>query len=78
MTGGLVLLGWFTYLWIKPLPAPYDYQLIAEGDGRQLSKMGLEGWPELQLNQYKVQADGVDKPIADSPLQNKTTDHRRY
>lgn len=58
-------MGWITYLWIKPLPAPYDYQLIAEGDGKQLSKMGLEGWPELQLNQYKVQADGVDKPIAE-------------
>lgn len=58
-------MGWFAYLWIKPLPAPYHYQLIAEGDSKQPGKMGLEDWPELKLNQYKVQADGVDKPIAE-------------
>lgn len=58
-------MGWFTYLWFKPLPAPYQYQLIAEGDSKKFSKMDLSGWPELKFSQYKVQADGVDKPIAE-------------
>ena len=65
MTGGLVLLGWFAYLWFKPLPAPYHYHLIAEGDSKRFSQMDLAGWPELKLDQYKVQADGIDKPIAE-------------
>lgn len=65
MTGGLLLLGWFAYLWFKPVPAPYQYQLVAEGDSQKFSKMDLSGWPELKLSQYKVQADGVAKPIAE-------------
>jgi hydroxylamine oxidation protein HaoB len=65
VTGGLVLLGWFAYLWFKPLPAPYHYHLIAEGDNKRFSQMDLSGWPELKLSQYQVQADGIDKPIAE-------------
>jgi hydroxylamine oxidation protein HaoB len=65
VTGGLVLLGWFAYLWFKPLPAPYQYQLIAEGDSKKFSKMDLDAWPDLKFSQYKVQADGIDKPIAE-------------
>lgn len=65
VTGGLLLLGWFAYLWFKLPPAPYQYQLIAEGDSKRFSEMDLDGWPELKLGQYKVQADGVDKPIAE-------------
>lgn len=58
-------MGWFAYLWFKPLPAPYHYQLVAEGDSKKFSKMGLDAWPDLKLSQYKVQADGIDKPIAE-------------
>ncbi len=65
MTGGLILLGWFAYLWFKPVPAPYHYQLVAEGDSQKFGKMDLSGWPELKLSEYKVRADGVDKPIAE-------------
>ncbi len=66
MTGGLLLLGWFAYLWFKPIPAPYQYQLVAEGDNQKFSKMGLlEDWPELKLSEYKVKAEGIDKPIAE-------------
>jgi hydroxylamine oxidation protein HaoB len=43
VTGGLLLLGWFAYLWFKPVPAPYQYQLLAEGDSQKFSKMDLEG-----------------------------------
>jgi hydroxylamine oxidation protein HaoB len=65
VTGGLLLLGWFVYLWFKPIPAPYQYQLIEEGDSSKFSKIDLTGWPDLKLGQYKVQADGVGKPIAE-------------
>ena len=65
MAGGLFFLGWFTYLWIKPTPAPYQYQLATQVDDKQLRKMGLEDWPNLKFKQYKVQADGIDKPIAE-------------
>ena len=65
MTGGLLLLGWFTYLWFAPIPAPYQYQLISEGGSKQFPQMDLEAWPDLKLSQYKVQAEGVDKPIAE-------------
>lgn len=65
VAGGLFFLGWSAYLWLKPTPAPYQYQLIKEGDHNQFSKMKLEDWPELKLSQYKVQAEGIDKPIAE-------------
>lgn len=66
MTGGLILLGWFAYLWFKPAPAPYHYHLIAEGDSQRFPQMDLTAnWPQLKLSQYKVQADGIDKPIAE-------------
>jgi len=72
VTGGLVLLGWFTYLWFKPIPAPYQYQLIAEGDSKRFPQMDLDAWPDLKLSQYKVQAEGVDKPIAELIVARKS------
>lgn len=64
MTGGLLLLGWFAYLWFAPSPAPYQYHLIAEGEGK-LAQMNLEAWPQLKLSQYEMQVAGVDKPVAE-------------
>jgi hydroxylamine oxidation protein HaoB len=65
VTGGLLLLGWFAYLWFTPTPAPYQYQLIAEGDSKRFPQMDLDEWPGLALSQYKVQAEGIDKPVAE-------------
>mgnify|MGYP003450966449 CR=1 FL=1 len=65
VTGGLLLLGWFAYLWFTPIPAPYQYQLISEGDSKKFPQMDLDAWPDLKLSQYKVQAEGIDKPIAE-------------
>jgi hydroxylamine oxidation protein HaoB len=65
VTGGLLLLGWFAYLWFKPIPAPYQYQLTAEGDSKQFPQMDLDAWSDLALSQYEVQAEGIDKPIAE-------------
>lgn len=59
------MLGWFAYLWFKPIPAPYQYQLIAEGSSKQFPQMDLDAWPDLTLSQYKVQAEGIEKPIAE-------------
>lgn len=65
MTGGLFFLGWFAYLWFEPEVPPYRYQLIKEGPSAEFGKMDLETWPELKVSQYKVQADGIDKPVAE-------------
>ena len=59
------MLGWFAYLWFTPIPAPYQYQLISEGDSKKFPQMDLDAWPDLKLSQYKVQAEGIDKPIAE-------------
>lgn len=59
------MLGWFAYLWFKPIPAPYQYQLIAEGNSKQFSQMDLDAWSDLTLTQYKVQAEGIEKPVAE-------------
>lgn len=64
MTGGLLLLGWFAYLWFTPIPAPYHYHQTLEGDSRKFPELGLDAWPDLTFSQYDVQAEGADKPIA--------------
>lgn len=71
MTGGLILLGWFAYLWFAPPPAPYQYQLIAEGDSKRFPQLDLNDWPDLTLNQYQVQAEGIDKPVAELMVARK-------
>jgi hydroxylamine oxidation protein HaoB len=65
VTGGLFLLGWFAYLWFSPIPAPYQYQRIAEVDSKLFAKMNLDAWPDLKLEQYKVEAAGIEKPVAE-------------
>jgi len=39
VAGGLLLLGWFAYLWFKPAPVPYTYQLVAEGGTSKFEKL---------------------------------------
>ncbi len=63
VTGGLVLLGWFAYLWIVPAPAPYQYQLL-ESAAVDRSELGLDAWPELSLSKYRVKVADIDKPVA--------------
>jgi hydroxylamine oxidation protein HaoB len=64
VTGGLFVLGWFSYLWLKPEPAPYRYQLVEEGGVGKFAGLGLEAWPELKIGKYEVRVESVDKPIA--------------
>ena len=64
VTGGVLLLLWFAWLWFNPGPAPYRYQLVEEGDVDKFSQLGLTAWPDLKLAKYEVYAEGVDKPLA--------------
>jgi hydroxylamine oxidation protein HaoB len=63
VTGGLVLLGWFAYLWFTPAPAPYQYQLL-ESETVDRAELGLDAWPELSLSKYQVKITDIDKPVA--------------
>jgi hydroxylamine oxidation protein HaoB len=64
VTGGLVLIGWFAYLWFKPAPVPYNYQLVDEGSASKFEKLGLQAWPELTIKKYELRVQSVEKPIA--------------
>ena len=64
VTGGFLLLGWFAYLWFNPKPAPYQYQLVAEGGVDKFAELRLQDWPDLNLRKYEVRVPEVDTPIA--------------
>jgi hypothetical protein len=64
VTGGILLLLWFAWLWFNPGPAPYRYQLVEEGGIDKFSQLGLEAWPDLTIAQYEVYAEDVDQPLA--------------
>ena len=71
MTGGLFFVGWFTYLWFKPAPAPYSYQLVDEGGVTKFEKLALQAWPDLTIKKYELRVESVDKPIAVAYLADK-------
>ncbi len=73
VTGGLVLLGWFAYLWFTPAPAPYQYQLL-ESETVDHAELGLDAWPELTLSKYQVKVADIDKPIAHAVLARRGDD----
>lgn len=64
VAGGLLLLGWVAYSFLKPGPAPYRYQLVEEGGADRFAPLGLEAWPDLKIGKYEVRVDGIDKPVA--------------
>jgi hydroxylamine oxidation protein HaoB len=64
VTGGFLLLAWFAYLWFNPKPAPYQYQLVAEGGVDKFAELRLQDWPDLSLRKYEVRVPEVDAPIA--------------
>lgn len=63
VAGGLVLLGWFAYLWFSPAPAPYQYQRL-ESATIDRTALELDAWPELALSKYQVNVADIDKPVA--------------
>lgn len=58
------MLAWGGYLWLKPEPAPYRYQLVEEGAANKLSSLGLEAWPNVTISKFEVLVDSVERPIA--------------
>jgi len=64
VTGGFFLLSWVLYLWFKPLPPPYTYQLVEEGGSAQFSNLQLEAWPDLKIGKYELRVPSLDKPVA--------------
>ena len=57
-------MGWFLYLWLKPLPPPYTYHLVAEGGAAKFSNLQLDAWPDLTISKYEVRVPSLEKPIA--------------
>lgn len=64
VAGGLFLTGWCAYLWLKPLPVPYNYQLVDEGTVAKFDNLSLQAWPDLKISKYELRVDSVEKPIA--------------
>ena len=64
VAGGFLVLGLLLYLWLKPGPPPYRYQLIEEGGVGKFDKLGLEAWPDLTISKHEVRVPELDDPIA--------------
>ncbi|HMS85124.1 MAG TPA: hydroxylamine oxidation protein HaoB [Nitrospira sp.] len=64
VAGGLFFLGWFSYLWFKPAPAPYSYQLVDEGGISKFPNLPLQAWPDLKISKYELRVLSLEKPIA--------------
>ena len=68
VTGGLILLGWFAYLWFVPIEAPYQYRQISTGEVHQYPELELDAWPELKISRYDVIVPDVEKPVAQATV----------
>jgi len=64
VTGGLFLLGWFTYLWFQPEPPPYRYHLVEEGGVEKFQNLDLQAFPDLSIGKFEIRVDNIDKPLA--------------
>lgn len=58
------MVGWFLYLWFKPLPPPYNYHLVEEGGVAEFSNLPLGAWPNLKIRKYELRVQSLDKPVA--------------
>jgi len=73
VTGGLVLLALYAWLLLTPDEAPYRYQLAASGKVDEYPELELEAWPDLTINQYAIQLEGTDQPIAQAWFGQRAT-----
>jgi hydroxylamine oxidation protein HaoB len=64
VTGGILLLLWFAWVWFNPGPAPYRYQLVEEGSADKFPQLGLGPWPDLSIARYEVFAEDISQPLA--------------
>jgi hydroxylamine oxidation protein HaoB len=63
--GGLALLGWFGWRLLVPLPAPYVYQLVAEGKAADFPDLGLKDYDDLAVRKFELRAEGVEGAAAE-------------
>lgn len=59
-----MFLAWGAYLWLKPAPVPYTYQLVEEGGVGKFQHLPLQAWPDLKISKYELRVPSVDKAIA--------------
>lgn len=71
VAGGLFLLGWLAWVILSPGPAPYRYELVAEGGMDKFPDLGLNGQEDLAIRKYEVRAAGADTPVAVLHVGNK-------
>ena len=64
MTGGLVLLTWYTWLVLTPDTAPYRYQQVTTGNVSEFPELELDTWPDLTISQYDIHVEGTEQPVA--------------
>jgi len=64
VTGGFILLIWFTWLWFTPGTAPYRYQLLESGDSSKFPQLELSAWPDLTIDQYEIHVPEIDQVVA--------------
>ena len=68
VTGGLVLLGWFAYVWFEPVSAPYQYHEESTGSPQDYPELELDAWPELEISRYDVIVPDAEKPVAQATV----------
>ncbi|MCP5242024.1 hydroxylamine oxidation protein HaoB [Nitrosomonas sp.] len=68
VTGGLILLGWFAYLWFEPADAPYHYQQTSTGGPQDYPELELDAWPDLKISRYDVIVPEAEKPVAQATV----------
>ena len=64
VTGGILLLVWFAWLWFNPGPAPYRYQLVKKAASPNFRSWAWTPGPTSPSPQYEVYTEGVDQPLA--------------
>lgn len=64
VAGGLALLGWLGWESLRPDPAPYHYQVVAEGELDVFPELGIKAPGDLRIRKYELHARDVDVPVA--------------
>ena len=78
MTGGLLLLIWFAWLWFNPAPAPYRYTLVKDlpivtvSDQAEYAADVADGeLSSLSDDQERERAKAADAPASDVDSRDK-------
>ncbi len=64
LLSGTAVLGWVAWAMVRPLPAPYAYQLVEQGSARDFPDLGLTDWPDVPLRTYEVRSTEAERSYA--------------